>query len=106
MRPAEGERNGLAGGGGNLLVGGIAVALHDAAIALEQLEPVDRAAPGRVAKGDSRRIGPAPGPVVAGDCPEVTTAATGIEHGCDRLIDRDLGGGQDELAQAKIDRFE
>src|SRR5215470_6918876 len=106
MRPAEGKRDGLARRGSNLLVGGIAVALHDAAIALEQLEPVDRAAPGSVAKGDRRRIGPAPGSVVPGDCPEVAllgAAAAGIEHGYDRLIDRDLGGGQDKLAQAKID---
>ena len=36
MRPAEGKRDGLARRGSNLLVGGITVALHDAAIALEQ----------------------------------------------------------------------
>ena len=35
---AEGKRDGLARRGSNLLVGGITVALHDAAIALEQLQ--------------------------------------------------------------------
>lgn len=67
VRPTEGKRDGLAPGGGNLLVGGIAIALHDAALAFEQLEPVDRAATGRVGKSDRRRVGPAPGAVVTGN---------------------------------------
>jgi hypothetical protein len=109
VRPTEGERDHLAGGGGNLLVGGIAVALHDAAIAFEQFEPVDRAAPRRVAEGDCRRIGPAPGAVVASDRPEIAllgAATAGIEHRRNRLIDGDLGGGEDELAQATVDGLE
>ena len=92
-----------------VLVGRISVALHDAAIAIEQLERVDRAATGSVAVGDRRRIGPAPGPVVAGDGPEVSllgAAAAGIEHRRHRLVDRDLAGGQNELAQPKIERLE
>src|SRR3954468_1731906 len=107
MRPTEGQRDGPARRGSNLLVGGIAIALHDAAIALKQLEPVDRAAAGSVAKCDGRRVGPTPGPIVASDGPEVSllgAAAAGIEHRRDRLINRDLGRRQDELAQATIDR--
>src|ERR1700692_3923714 len=102
MRPAEGERNGLAGcGSGDRLIGSITITLHDAAITIEELEPMDCAAPGRVAVGDSRRIGPAPGPVVAGNGPEIPllgAAAAGVEHRRHRLIDRNLAGGQDELA--------
>ena len=38
MCPAEGKRNRLAGcGGGDRLVGGVTVALHDAAILIEEL---------------------------------------------------------------------
>ena len=83
--------------------------MHDAAIVLEQLERVDRAATGSVAVGDRRRIGPAPWPVVAGDRPEVSflgAAAAGIEHRRHGLVDRDLARGQDELAQPKIERLE
>ena len=48
MNPTKGERDRIAGPCviGNGLVGRVAVALHDAAIALKQLQPVDRAAPG------------------------------------------------------------
>src|SRR5438128_9119650 len=50
--PAESERDRLAACYvGNALVGGISVALHDAAIVLEQLEGVDRAAPRTVGVG-------------------------------------------------------
>src|SRR5262245_61759622 len=85
MGPTERERNRFTRRRvGDALVGGVAVALHDAAITFEQLERMDRAAPGRVAIGDRRRIGPAPRPVVAGHGPEVSllgAAAAGIEHG-------------------------
>ena len=94
---------------GNGLVGGVAVALHDAAIAVEQLQRVDRAAAGRVGVGDGRRIGPAPGPIVASDRPEVAflgAAAAGIEHRRLGLVDRDLARGQNEFAQPKIERLE
>src|SRR6266571_2663016 len=94
---------------GNALVGGISVALHDAAIVLEQLEGVDRAATRSVAVGDGRRVRPAPRPVVTGDGPEVSflgAAAAGIEHWRHGLIDRDLARGQNEFAQPKIERLE
>ena len=42
MRPAEGERDRLAARrAGNVLVGRISIALHDAAVVLEQLERMD-----------------------------------------------------------------
>ena len=78
---------------GDGLVGGVSVALHDAAIALEQLQRVDRAAARRIGVGDGRRISPAPRPIVAGDRPEVAllgAATAGIEHRRHRLVDRDL----------------
>ena len=109
MGPAEGERDRLAAGCvGDRLVGRISVALHDAAIAIEQLQRVDRAATGSIGVGDRRRIGPAPRPIVAGDRPEVSllgAAAAGIEHRRHRLVDRDLARGQNELAQPKIERL-
>src|ERR1700747_3011580 len=67
MGPAEGERHGAAlpPGIGQLPVGRIAVALHDAGIAGERLQPLFGAAPGRVGIDDGGRIGAAPGAVVA-----------------------------------------
>ena len=110
MRPAERERDGLVRRlGGDLLVGRVAVALHDAAIAVEQLQRMHRAAAGRVGEGDGGRIGPAPGSVVPGDRPEVAVldpAAAGVEHRRLRLVDRDLAGAEDHLAQAQIERLE
>src|SRR6476620_9306293 len=98
MRPAEGERDRLlAGSAGNRLIGGISVALHDAAIGPEELKRMDRSATGSVAVGDRRRVGSAPGSVVAGDGPEVpllNAAAAGIEHRRHRLVDRDPARGQ------------
>jgi hypothetical protein len=78
--------------------------LHDATIAIEQLERMDRAAAGRVGKSDSRRIGPAPRPIIARDRPKVApldAAAAGIEHWRFRLGDRDLAGGKNEFAAAR-----
>ena len=109
--PTESERDHLAAGGvvGNVLVGGIAVALHDAAIVFEQLQGVDRAATGSVAVGDGGRVGSAPGSVITGDRPEVSllgAATAGIEHRRHGLIDRDLARGQYELAHPKINRHQ
>jgi hypothetical protein len=62
-----------------------------------------------VGVGDGRRIGPAPGPVVTGDSPEVSflgAAAARVEHWRHGLIDRDLARGQDELAQPSMKRLE
>ena len=110
MGPAEGERDRLVGCSvGDGLVSRISIALHDAAIAIEQLERVDRAAPRSIGVGDRRRIGPAPGPVVARDRPEVAllgAAAAGIEHRRHRLVDRDLAGGENDLAQPEHRRPE
>jgi hypothetical protein len=73
---------------GNRLVSRIPVALHDAAIVIEQLERVDRTATRSVGVGDRRRVGPTPGAVIAGDRTEVAFlggAAAGIERRRNRL---------------------
>jgi hypothetical protein len=110
MTPTESERDRLAAWFvGDGLVGRVSVALDDAAVILEQLQGVDRTATGRVAVGDGGRIGPAPGPVVAGNRPEVAllgAAAAGIEHRRHRLVHRDLARGQNEFAQPKINRHQ
>jgi hypothetical protein len=60
MRPAKGECNRLTASCiGDVLVGYISIASHDAAIMFEQLERVDRAPTGSVAVGDGGRIAPA-----------------------------------------------
>ena len=109
MGPAKGERNRLvARCVGNRLVSGIPVALHDAAIVIEQLERVDRAAARSVGVGDGRRVRPAPGPIVASDGPEVSflgAAAAGIEHRRNSFVDRNLAGAENELAQPDIERL-
>src|SRR2546423_3755918 len=101
MRPTEGKHDRLAAGCiGNGLVGGVSIALHDAAIVIEQLERMNRAAPRSVAVRDGWRVGPAPRPVVPRDGPEVSlfgASAGGIEHRRRGLIDRDLAGGQNEF---------
>lgn len=101
MSPAEGERDRrVRPGVGDGLVDDIAVALHDAAITVEQLEGVDGAATGRVSVGHRRRVGPAPRPIVARDRPEealLGAAAAGVEHRRCCLVDRDLARGQNDL---------
>jgi hypothetical protein len=110
MGPAKGERDCLVTRSvRNRLVSRITVAVHDAAIVVEQLERVDGAATRSVGVGDGRRIVPAPGPVVTGGGPEVSflvAAAAGIKHRRYGLIDRDLARGQDEFAQPKVERLE
>ena len=109
MRPAERQRDRLVRDTvGNGLVGDIAVALHDAAIAIEQLERVDGAATERVGVGHRRRVGPASWPIVARDRPEealLGAATAGIQHRCRGLVDRDLARGQNDLAQPKPERM-
>ncbi|MBV9778221.1 MAG: recombinase family protein, partial [Acetobacteraceae bacterium] len=75
VRPAEHERHGgavlfVAQGVGELLVGGVAVALQDAATAAEQRVGVLLSAARRVAVDHRRRVRPAPGPVVARHRPQ------------------------------------
>src|SRR5262245_47495913 len=73
MRPAEGKRDRLAASlAGDRLVGRISVALHHPAISIEQLERMHGAATWCVGISDGGWITPAPGPVVAGNCPEVS----------------------------------
>ena len=95
MRPAEGDCDPVRR---QLLVRRIAIALDDATIAREQLLQMFAATARRVGVDDSRRVGSAPGPVVARHRPEVARlglAASGIEHRHRRLIDGELGGGQE-----------
>jgi hypothetical protein len=110
VRPAEGERDPAIGRlGGDGLVGSVTVALNNARILVEQLQAVDRPAAGRIGVGDRRRVRSAPQPIVAGDRPEIALldpTAARIEHWRLRLVDRDLGRGQDELAKAVVDRPE
>jgi hypothetical protein len=70
---------------------------------------VHGAATGSVGIGDRRRIGPAPGPIVARDRPEealLDAAASRIEHRRRGLVDRDLAGGENDLAQPQPERLE
>jgi hypothetical protein len=110
MGPAKSQGDCLlALGVGNVLVGRVPIALHDAAIAIEQLERVHGAATGSVGIGDRWRIGPAPGPIVARDGPEealLGAAASRIEHRRCGLVDRDLAGGENDLAQPQPERLE
>jgi hypothetical protein len=110
MGPAEGKRDRIAARGvGNGFVSLVPIALHDAAIAIEQLERVDRAATGSVGEGDRRRIGSAPRPIVARNRPEVSllgAAAARIEHRRGGLVDCDLAGGQNVFAQPQPERLE
>jgi len=93
MVPTEGERRcGLAGVFDKLLVGTIAVALRDTAIAAEQRAGVVMSATGRVAIDHRGRIGAAPGTIVACDDSEVAllgAATAGIEHWDHGLIGKD-----------------
>jgi hypothetical protein len=108
MGPAESERDRLVRRGvGDGLVSRISIALHDAAIAIEQLDRVHCAATGSVGVGDRRRVGSAPRPIVARDGPEeafLGAAAAGVEYRRRGLVDRDFAGGQNELAQPKPER--
>ena len=65
----KGERDGFAEicCVGNVLVGRVSIALHDAMIGIEQLQRVDGAAARRIGVGDGGRVGSTPGPVIAGD---------------------------------------
>ena len=104
VAPAEHKRHGLPAplGIGQLLVGRIAVALQDAAVAPEHLVVVLLPAPRGVAVDHRRRVAPAPGPVVARHCPEVARlgpAPAWIEHRHHRLVGEHPRRGQQDLAQ-------
>src|SRR6516165_1377333 len=111
MRPAKNQRD-LAVGklpSGQLLIGGVAVALHDAGIAPKQSECMFTAAPGRVGVDDAWRVRSSPWPFVPGDCPEVSRLGStppGIEHWHLGLVHHDHGRGEQQLFHALIDRGE
>ena len=94
VRPAEGQRHRAARG--EARVAGIAVDLQHAGEAGEMRDRPLVLAVGRVDIGDRRRLGPAPGPVVAGIGPELAglgPPAAGIEHRRRRLVGEQLGRG-------------
>jgi len=103
VRPAEGQRDGRIGrlGAAELLVGAIAVALQNAAIAAEQRAGVGVPPAGRVAVDHRRRLAAAPWPIVTRDCPEVALLGpptTWVEHRHDGLVSEDPRGFQQHLA--------
>ena len=70
---------------------------------------MDGAAARRIGVGDGGRVGSTPGPVIAGDRPEVSllgASPAGIEHRRHRLIDGDLERAQNEFTQPKIKRLQ
>src|SRR3954469_9155867 len=105
MRPAEGERSGqgvrtrLSGHG---LVSLIAVAVDDAAIALEQPQAMNGPTARCIGVNHARWVRSGPGPVIARERPEVAgfgPAAPGIQHRRRGLIDTELRRGEQKLAQ-------
>ena len=101
-------RSGLVAGN-KLLVGRVAVALQDAAITAEQCVGVDMPAAGRVAVDHGRRGATTPGPIIAGNGPEIAllgSPAPRIEHRHDRLISKKPCRDQHHLAQSGHHRCE
>src|SRR3954469_16437911 len=105
MRPAEGERSGqgvrtrLSGHG---LVSLIAVAVDDAAIALEQPQAMNGPTARCIGVNHARWVRSGPGPVIARERPEVAgfgPAAPRIQHRRRGLIDTELRRGEQKLAQ-------
>jgi hypothetical protein len=67
------------------------------------------AAPWRIGVGDRRRIGAAPGAIVARHGPEVPglgLAAPGIEHGAARLVSEQLRRGLEPPDQVMVERLQ
>jgi hypothetical protein len=103
MTPAKGQRYGglTRSRGGELLVGTVAVALKNAAVAAEQRVGVCLSPAWCVGVNHCRRLIAGPRPIVTGDRPEVTlfgSPATRIEHRDDSLIGEYPGRGQHHLA--------
>jgi hypothetical protein len=103
MGPTERKRGRPAGALriGEAAIGSIAVGLQHAGIALQQRHGVVATAPRRVAVHHRRRRPAAPGPIVAGQHPEVTllgTPSTWIKYRGRRLVDEQLGRAQHLVA--------
>jgi hypothetical protein len=93
----------MAVGRGQGLVGGVAVALQDAAVAGQQRLRMLRAAARRVVEHHRRRVGSAPGPVVARDRPGealLRLAAAGVEHRHRGLVGEQPRRAQQDLVHA------
>src|SRR5271166_812267 len=109
MGPAEGqdERRRWRPVACEVLVGGIAVNLQNAAEAREMAFHMLRSAPRRIAIDNSWRIGAAPGPVVAGISPELAalhTLAPRIEDGAACLVGKQFRRGLEDLEQPGLQR--
>src|SRR5215831_9063172 len=105
MRPAEGERTEQrvrTRRSGHGLVGFIAIAVDDAAIALEQPQAMHGTAAQCIGIDHARWIRPGPRPVVARQRPEVAgfgPATSRIQYRRRCFIDTNLRGGEQHLAQ-------
>jgi hypothetical protein len=109
MAPAKGQRYGRLTGPGadELLVGSVAVALKNPAVAAEQRVGVRVSPAWRVVVNHRRRITAAPWSIVSRDRPEVALfgpPATRIEYRDDRLIGEYPGRGQHHLTQPRHHR--
>ena len=107
MGPAEGQDERLRWwpAAREVLVGGIAVDLQNAAEALEMAFHMLRPAARRIAIDDGGRIAAAPGPVVASISPELAALhalAARIEDGAARLVGKQFRRGFQELEQARL----
>jgi hypothetical protein len=106
VAPAKGQRCGRLGrfGAGELLVGPVAIALQDAAVAAEQRVGVDMTPARRVAVNHRGWLASAPWAIVARNRPEVSLfgpTATRIEHRHDGLVGEDPCRGEHHLAQPR-----
>src|SRR6266702_743244 len=112
MRPAEGERTGRrvrTRRSGHGLVGLIAIAVDDAAIALEQPQAMNGTVARCIGIDYARRIRPGPRPVIARQSPEVTglgPATPRIQYRCWCFIDTKLRGGEQHFAQTMPQGFQ
>jgi hypothetical protein len=109
VRPAERQHRRIMSAGriSQLLVGGVAVTLQDAAIAAEQCVAMLVPASEGVGVDHRGRVLAAPGPIIACDRPEVAlfgAASARIEHRHDCLVGEQTRRGQHDFLQPSDDR--
>jgi hypothetical protein len=106
MAPAKRQRNGRVGrpSAAELLVGVVAIALQDTAVAAEQGVGMDMPAAGGIAVDHRRRLAAAPRPIVTRDRPEVALLgppAARIQHRHHGLVGEQPCGLQQHLPQPR-----